>query len=273
MKKVRVTIPKYMGDILKYDAIEFGITKNYLLNYLVRNQLRLIDIDEKELLGEKEIVQFNLNKKVEDEYIEAYNQSDFDTEANFMRSIIYGYVSRSKVVRERLIFNKLIKKIEDGIKKNKKIKIKFDDREKIVSPYSVLYSNMEVSNYLFCHLEEDEKYKNYRISNIRYVYILEEISFLGDKKYLEKVKQDFDPFLSYGLKVTIKLNKEGKQKYQGLKTNRPKLLEKKGDIWIVEGSDEKIKRYFSYFMGDVEIVKPLRLRNWFLEGAEKILKL
>ena len=41
MKKIRVTIPKYMVDILKYDAKEFFLTKNYLLNYLVKNHENL----------------------------------------------------------------------------------------------------------------------------------------------------------------------------------------------------------------------------------------
>jgi hypothetical protein len=272
MKKIRVTIPKYMGDILKYDAQEFGISKNYLLNYLVKNHMSLNIEGTPNLYGEKEVIQFNLNKENEYDYIEVYNKSEFDTEASFIRSLIYGYISKSKVIRERFIFKKLVGRIEKGIKNKRKIKVKFEDDEKIIDPYNILYSSMEVSNYLFCYLEEEKKYKNYRLSNIKYVYILDEKRNEGEKKYLKRVRDDFDPFLSYGLEVKIRLSEDGKKKFNWIKTNRPKLLREEKDIWVVEGSDEKIKRYFCYFMSDVEIIEPLRLREWFVEEARKIIE-
>jgi len=272
MKKIRVTIPKYMGDILKYDAEEFGISKNYLLNYLVKNHILLSVDGIPNLYGEKEVIQFNLNKENEYDYIEVYNKSEFDTEASFIRSLIYGYISKSKVIRERFIFKKLVSRIEKGIKNKKKIKIKFENDEKIIDPYNILYSSMEVSNYLFCYLEEEKTYKNYRLSNIKYVYILSEKREEGDKEYLNKVRKDFDPFLSYGHNVIIKLSEEGKIKYERIKTNRPRLIEKRREEWVVEGSDEKIKRYFAYFMSDVEIIEPIRLREWFREESYEVWK-
>ena len=273
MKKIRVTIPKYMGDILKYDALEFGLSKNYLLNYLVKNYSLLKGKDIPGFEGEKEIIQFNLNKENEDFYTEVYNRSEFETEASLIRTLIYGYISQSKVIRERFIFEKLIEKIQRGIKNKKKIKIKFETAEKIVSPYNVLYSSMEVSNYLFCYSEEDENYKNYRLCNIKYVYILDESRYPGEAKYLRRVREDFDPFLSYGLSVVIGLSENGKEKYNRIKTNRPKLIEKLDDRWIVEGSEEKVKRYFSYFMSDVEIISPLSLRKWFSTEAKKMIEM
>ncbi len=273
MKKIRVTIPKYMGDILKYDAVEFGLSKNYLLNYLVKNYSLLKGKNIPVFEGEKEIIQFNLNKENEDFYTEVYNRSEFETEASLIRTLIYGYISQSKVIRERFIFEKLIGKIQRGIKNKKKIKIKFETAEKIVSPYNILYSSMEVSNYLFCYSEEDGNYKNYRLCNIKYVYILDEIRFPGDMEYLRRVREDFDPFLSYGLPVVIRLSENGKRKYERIKTNRPKLIEKLDDRWIVEGSEEKIKRYFSYFMSDAEILSPVNLREWFCDEAKKIIEL
>ena len=262
-----------MGDILKYDAVEFGLSKNYLLNYLVKNYSQLKGKNIPVFEGEKEIIQFNLNKENEDFYTEVYNRSEFETEASLIRTLIYGYISQSKVIRERFIFEKLIGKIQSGIKNKKKIKIKFKTAEKIVSPYNILYSSMEVSNYLFCYSEEDESYKNYRLFNIKYVYILDENKFIGDMEYLRRVREDFDPFLSYDLPVMIRLSEEGKRKYNRIKTNRPKLIKKLDDRWIVEGSDEKIKRYFSYFMSDAEILSPENLREWFREEAIKIIKL
>ena len=273
MKKIRVTIPKYMGDILKYDAIEFGLNKNYLLNYLVKNYSLLTEKNMPALEDEKEIIQFNLNKENKDFYMEIYNNSGFETEASFIRTLIYGYISKSKVIRERFIFKKIIGKIQRGIKGEKKIKIKFETSEKIVNPYNILYSNMEVSNYLFCYSEADEDYRNYKLCNIKYVYILDESKHRIDTEYLRRVRENFDPFLSYGMSVVIRLNDAGKKKYDRIKTNRPKLIEKLDNSWIVEGSEEKIKRYFSYFMSDIEIISPLSLKKWFYEEAVKMLKI
>jgi len=272
LKKIRVTIPKYEGDILKYDAREFGISKNYLLNYLVKNYSILMEKNIFVLEDEKEIIQFNLNKENKDFYMEIYNKSEFETEASFIRTLICGYVSQSKVIRERFIFEKLIRQIQRGIKYKKKIKVKFETTEKIVSPYNILYSNMEVSNYLFCYSEGDKNYKNYKLSNIKYVYILDENRHEIDPEYLKRVKENFDPFLSYGISVELKLSENGKKKYSRMKTNRPKLIEKLDNSWIVEGSEEKIKRYFSYFMSDIEIVSPLSLKKWFYEEALKMVQ-
>lgn len=272
MKKIRVTIPKYVGDILKYDATEFGISKNFLLNYLVKNYSMLMEKNMYIFEDEKEIVQFNLNKENEDFYREVYNKSDFETEASFIRTLVYSYVSQSKVIRERFIFEKLIEKIQRGIKYKKKIKIKFEKIEKIVSPYNILYSSMEVSNYLFCYSKIDDTYKNYKLCNIKYAYILDENRHEIEKEYLKRVKENFDPFLSYGMSVEIKLNENGKKKYCRMKTNRPKLIKKLDNSWIVEGSEEKIKRYFCYFMSDVEIIKPLSLKKWFYEEAQKLVE-
>jgi len=272
LKKIRVTIPKYVGDILKYDATEFGISKNFLLNYLVKNYSILMEKNMYILEDEKEIIQFNLNKENEDFYTEVYNKSDFETEASFIRTLVYGYISQSKVIRERFIFGKLIEKIQRGIKYKKKIKIKFEKIEKIVSPYNILYSSMEVSNYLFCYSKIDDTYKNYKLCNIKYVYILDENRYEIEKEYLKRVKENFDPFLSYGMSVEIKLNENGKKKYCRMKTNRPKLIKKLDNSWIVEGSEEKIKRYFCYFMSDVEIIKPLSLKKWFYEEAQKLVE-
>lgn len=272
MKKIRVTVPKYAGDILKYDAREFGISKNYLLNYLVKNYSILMGKNIFVLEDEKEIIQFNLNKENKDSYMEIYNKSEFETEASFIRTLICSYISQSKVIRERFIFEKLIGKIQRGIKNKKKIKIKFETTEKIVSPYNILYSNMEVSNYLFCYSEGDKNYKNYKISNVKYVYILDESRSEVDAKYFKRVRDDFDPFLSYGILVVVRLSKEGEKKYDRMKTNRPRLIKKLENNWIVEGSEEKIKRYFSYFMSDVEIISPLSLKKWFYEEALKMVQ-
>ena len=57
-----------------------------------------------------------------------------------------------------------------------------------------------------------------------------------------------------------------------LKVNRPKLIQESGDIFDFEASEEQIKRYFSYFLDDAEIIEPKSLREWFKKKFKNALK-
>ena len=61
-KKIRVTLPKNIIKILESDCETFKITKNYLLNYIFENMREEKLSDDTIFDGEKDIIQFNLNK-------------------------------------------------------------------------------------------------------------------------------------------------------------------------------------------------------------------
>jgi len=64
------------------------------------------------------------------------------------------------------------------------------------------------------------------------------------------VIKNFDPFLSKGQIIKIKLSENGKKLLKTIKINRPKLISEDGDLFEFEASDEQIKRYFSYFFDE-----------------------
>ena len=83
------------------------------------------------------------------------------------------------------------------------------------------------------------------------------------------MKKDFDPFLSLGQNIKISLTKTGEKLFKELKTNRPKIIKKEDNIYFLEASQEKAKRYFSFFLDEVEILEPLELREWFKDKLKK----
>ena len=84
-----------------------------------------------------------------------------------------------------------------------------------------------------------------------------------NEDYLEKIKANFDPFLSFGKEIKVKLSPEGKKHYDLIITNRPKIKEYEGDIYTFYCSDENAKIYFAHFYDNAEILEPLELRDWF----------
>ena len=90
-KKIRVTLPKNIVKILESDYETFKITKNYLLNYIFENMRDEILNEDITFEGEKEIIQFNLNKKNYKDYYDFLCEKNIQVEAYFFRKLIYKY--------------------------------------------------------------------------------------------------------------------------------------------------------------------------------------
>ena len=89
--------------------------------------------------------------------------------------------------------------------------------------------------------------------------------------YVKNIDKNFDPFLSFGKNITIKINEVGQKLFERVILNRPKVLEKNGDIWILECTNRLAKIYFPQFLSNVEILEPLNLREWFKDELKKSL--
>ena len=88
----------------------------------------------------------------------------------------------------------------------------------------------------------------------------------------ENIKNNFDPFLSYGCETKVRLTEHGIKHYDTVITNRPKVKEINGDIYTFHCSLENAKIYFPHFMDEAEILEPQELREWFRERFERITK-
>ena len=222
---------------------------------------------------EKSSIQFNLNKESSLIYYDVLRDNNAQNESEFMRSLLIRYATNPKNKRELFIFKESVERINLAIKDKKNVYITFNDDRKVkVSPYHIGSSDLEIANYIFCYDFSEEKYKNYKLSYLKQVYTTSEVAKWEDNDYIEDVIKNFDPFLSKGQIIKVRLSENGKKLLKTIKINRPKLISEDGDLFEFEASDEQIKRYFSYFFDEATVIEPIELKEWFIEKYENALK-
>ena len=277
-KKIKVTLPQNIYEIIKNDINDFNMTSNYFMNYIFLN----LNDKYKNFKGnpaiaeqskEKSSIQFNLNKESSLIYYDVLRDNNAQNESEFMRSLLIRYATNPKNKRELFIFKESVERINLAIKDKKNVYITFNDDRKVkVSPYHIGSSDLEIANYIFCYDFSEEKYKNYKLSYLKQVYTTSEVAKWEDNDYIKDVIKNFDPFLSKGQIIKIKLSENGKKLLKTIKINRPKLISEDGDLFEFEASDEQIKRYFSYFFDEATVIEPIELKEWFIEKYENALK-
>lgn len=270
-KKLRITVPNEIYKIIESDLEDFRITKNFLCNYIFENSKGFKQIYNYKYNGSKKIIQFNLNKKNLENYYSFLAEKKIEVEAEYFRNIFFYYAQQSKKSRELFIFKNITEKIMCGVENKKKIIVTFaDGTKKIISPYYMSSSELELKNYLFSYDEEEKRFKNFTLRNIKAVYVTEKKVYEGEDNFVREVIENFDPFLSYSRRVKVKFTDEGLEILKKIKTYRPKLLKQEGNICVFQCSELQGKRYFSVFWNEAEILEPLELRNWFRERSLKM---
>jgi len=277
-KKIKVTLPQNIYEIIKNDISDFNMTSNYFMNYIFLN----LNDKYKNFKGnpaiaeqskEKSSIQFNLNKESSLIYYDVLRDNNAQNESEFMRSLLIRYATNPKNKRELFIFKESVERINLAIKDRKNVYITFNDDRKVkVSPYHIGSSDLEIANYIFCYDFSEEKYKNYNLNYLKQVYTTSEGAKWEDNDYIEDVIKNFDPFLSKGQIIKVRLSENGKKLLKTIKINRPKLISEDGDLFEFEASDEQIKRYFSYFFDEATVIEPIELKEWFIEKYENALK-
>ena len=270
-KKIKVTLPQNIYEIIKNDISDFNMTSNYFMNYIFLN----LNDKYKNFKGnpaiaeqskEKSSIQFNLNKESSLIYYDVLRDNNAQNESEFMRSLLIRYATNPKNKRELFIFKESVERINLAIKDKKNVYITFNDDRKVkVSPYHIGSSDLEIANYIFCYDFSEEKYKNYKLNYLKQVYTTSEGAKWEDNDYIEDVIKNFDPFLSKGQIIKVRLSENGKKLLKTIKINRPKLISEDGDLFEFEASDEQIKRYFSYFFDEATVIEPIELKEWFIE--------
>ena len=266
MTKIRVTVPEDIWRMMKNDIEEFGINNNKLCNYILEKLKYKKEIDvEKDLESQgrpvKKIIQFDLNVSNKEIYYDVLRDNGVDVEAEFFRELFERYCSKFKYIRELFVFQDTVKQILEATKERKKLKLKYGNKLTTVEPYFIKRDEQGDENFLFCYCETEKKYHNYKLKDLEVVSILEDKIKGKDKKYIESVRKNFDPFLGNGNFVKVRLTEEGMKMFKGLTNYRPKLIEKDDDVYIFETSNENAKLYFRQFSKEAVILEPKELRE------------
>lgn len=270
-KKLRITIPKEIYTLIESDLKDFGITKNFLCNYIFKYSDGFKEIYNYKYSGSKRIIQFNLNKSNRENYYYFLAEKKIQVEAEYFRNIFIHYAQQSKKSRERFIFKSIIEKIRYAIENKRKVIVTFaDGTKKKISVYNIASSELELKNYVFSYDEETQMFRNFTLRNIRSIYITNEKYYDEEMDFVEEMIENFDPFLSHNKRVVVRFSKEGIKMFEMLKTYRPQLIDNNEMIYKFRCSNLQAKRYFSCFWNEVEILEPKELRQWFKDKATKV---
>lgn len=273
--KVRVNVPEFLHEILCADAESFNLPKNRLCNEVFRHYA------DKEIKLSNDInidccktLQFTLNQDNLDFFAAVCDTIQINNKADYFRKLFYRYANQPRFLREQAIFSKTTLLIQEAIQHQRGLKIRYKDEYRDIEPFALARSDGETRNYVFCYCHRRNSYTNYRLSNIKGVSVLDNhLQTHYDPIYISEIKNNFDPFLSYGKRVKVRLSQEGRKIYQRNITHRPKLLEEDGDTYTFECSELKAQLYFPQFMEHAELLEPLELRKWFQIRVGKIIAL
>ena len=273
MKKVRFTISDFMNEIMKSDSeyfkLQIGKIGNMIFNYYIDKNLNKVELED----SSGEIIQFNLNKSNEEIFMDTLIRNKIETEAEYWRNIFFTYINNLRYKREEILFEKNFKNIEKALKDENKIKIKYHNCIRVINPYFIKVSDSENRSYLFCYCEKNNDYRNYRISEIEEIWFTNEKIEVKDKKYIDEVYKNFDPFLSYKNRVKVKFTEKGLELYEKVLTNRPRVLNKDNNIYTFECDNKLAMIYFAQFFSLIEILEPQELREKLQKELENTLKI
>ena len=209
MKKVRVTISDFMNEIIKSDSeyfkIPVGRIGNIIFKYYMDKNLNKVELGN----FSGEVLQFNLNKNNDEIFMDTFVRSGVETEAEYWRNIIFTYINNLRYKREEILFEKIFRKIKEGIQGKRKIKIKYHKYIRLVNPYFVKVADDENRSYLFCYCEKNNDYRNYRISEIEEVWFTNENIEIKDKNILMMCIKILIHF--YRIRTQLKLNLQKKE--------------------------------------------------------------
>ena len=156
MKKIRVTVPEDVWDIIKIDQEDFGINNNKFCNYILEKLKFNRKIETEKLLQaqgrtHKKIIQFDLNVN-----------NEVEIEAEYFRELFEIYCSKFKYQRELFIYEDKLKFILDAIKDENKLKIKYFSEIIDIDPIFIRREDKGNENILICYVEKLNSYQNYK---------------------------------------------------------------------------------------------------------------
>ena len=273
MKKIRVTVSDFMNEIITGDSEYFklpvGRIGNIIFKYYMDKDLNKVELGN----FSGEVIQFNLNKKNEEIFMDTLIRNKVEIEAEYWRNIFFTYINNLRYKREEILFENKFKDIREAIKIEKKIKIKYHKYIRLVNPYFIKVSDSENRSYLFCYCEKNNDYRNYRISEIEEIWLTNEKNEIRDKKYIDNVRKNFDPFLSYKNRVKVKFTEKGIELYEKVLANRPRLIEEKDGIYTFECDNKLAMIYFAQFYSKVKILEPEELKTILKKELKKTIEI
>ena len=266
MKKVRVTVSEDIWRLLKKDSEEFGINNNKLCNFILDKfkYTKKFDIDkfiEPQGRPLKKVIQFDLNVANKGIYYDILKANDVEIEAEFFRDLFEIYSSQFKYQREIFIFQDTYKIVLEAIKNKSKMRILYMEDNLIISPYFIKREDQGDENFIFAYDDENRIYRSIKLKDVIILGVLNEKIQIRDKKYIENMRKNFDPFLGERLLIKAIFTPIGESMLKSFTNYKPKFIKKDENIYQFEMTLENAKFYFASFLKEVTIIEPQKLRD------------
>ncbi|MGL4671822.1 MAG: WYL domain-containing protein [Cetobacterium sp.] len=266
MKKIRVTVSEDIWRLLKKDSEEFGINNNKLCNFILDKfkYSKKFDLDkfiEPQGRPLKKVIQFDLNVANKGIYYDILKANDVDVEAEFFRELFEIYSSQFKYQREIFIFQETYRAVLEAIKNKVKMRILYMEESFTISPYFIKREDQGDENFIFAYDDENKIYRSIKLKDVVILGNLNEKIQVRDKKYIENMRKNFDPFLGERLIIKARFTPIGESMLKSFTNYKPKLIKKEDDIYFFEMTLENAKFYFSSFLKEVRIIEPQKLKD------------
>ena len=223
---MRKEIGQNLIEIAKKSSATIDDSLLHDLVLYIENKHMPLESDSK---GKVLTIQINKpNNLAYKDFIDTFS-NQYASESELFKRLFVSYASLPLNQRERIIFKTSTDKILEAINLHKKIKITRDNRDRIVSPYSLTTSKEELYNYLLCkdHTHEG-RLMSLRLTFIEHVFILDEDIELDktDIHYLEKTRLQCPQFVMRpnDEQVKVYLTKKGIANLKKIYTFRPPIL-------------------------------------------------
>ena len=125
-RKIRVTFPKLVQEVLQIDQEYFNLKKETLYNLIIEGlgfqEVTSIGLD---IIDEKRSINFNLNEKNSKLFSEMLKKSGMSelSEGEFLKRVFLTYANLHPSIRERILYKDIFLRIEEAIRKKKEINI------------------------------------------------------------------------------------------------------------------------------------------------------
>lgn len=274
IKKIGFIVPEFMKEILENDQeyfeVSFGRMANKIVEYYSDKKVNKIENLEK---GSNNKLQFNLNNRNSEMWQTLMRENEMEQDSEYMRSMLYEYINKPRYKREEIIFYEFMDKYKESQEKSKKLNIKYNDQIRTVNPYAIKHSKEENKLYLLCWCEKNEDYRTYKVSKIKSAILSSDDIEIKDKKKIEEMKKNFEPFRSNNKIIKVKLSEKGREILEKSIFNKPRYIKREKDIYYFECDEKLAQIYFSQFYNEAEILEPEELREKFKDKAIKIYNL
>ena len=170
-RKIRVTFPKLVQEVLQIDQEYFNLKKETLYNLIIEGlgfqEVTSIGLD---IIDEKRSINFNLNEKNSKLFSEMLKKSGMSelSEGEFLKRVFLTYANLYPSIRKKILYKDIFLRIEEAIRKKKEINIYYKGKLEKIKP--ILFErNKDIGDYTALRAKIENKEYLFEIKDIEYV--------------------------------------------------------------------------------------------------------